>query len=67
MVKLIDKYCKKKGTTVARLERELGFSNGSIGKWGNSPPSFDRVVKVATYLKIPLKQLAEVSEQQKGG
>jgi len=40
--------------TVAQLERELGFSNGSIAKWERTSPSIDKVQKVADYFGVSI-------------
>ena len=32
-----------------KLEKQLGFSNGSISKWKNSPPTAERLQKIADY------------------
>lgn len=37
--------CKSRGISVNRLEQELGFSQGSIGKMGDSIPKADRLYK----------------------
>ena len=43
--------------TVSDLERALGFSQGSIGKWDRVSPSFDRLEKVADYFHISMDYL----------
>ena len=53
----IKQLCKERGTTVAALERELRFSSASIRKWVSSPPSLDKVVKVAEYFGVPVDYL----------
>ena len=40
------------GTSVSHLEKELGFSNGSISKWERTSPSIDQVKKVADYYSV---------------
>lgn len=40
------------GLTIKELERNLGFSNGSIAKWEKSFPSVDKVMKVADYFGV---------------
>lgn len=66
MVAIIQEYCKKKSITLAELERACALGNGTVAKWDESNPSFDRVVKVANYLKIPLKKLAESRQDEIG-
>ena len=48
---------KSKGYSVNRLEKELGFSNGSISKWRNSTPTYERLQKVADYFGVSVEYL----------
>jgi transcriptional regulator with XRE-family HTH domain len=54
LYKLVKELCLKKGIPVNELEINLGFSRGSICKWGESRPSIDRVVAVAEYFGVPI-------------
>lgn len=38
--------------TLAELERNLNFSNGSLRKWETSTPSGDKIEKIADYFNI---------------
>ncbi len=49
--------CKKKGTNPTKIEKDLGFSNGSICKWNESDPGISKVQKVAAYLGISIDEL----------
>ena len=40
------------GKPLAHLEKELGFSNGSVAKWERTSPSIDKVKKVADYFNV---------------
>lgn len=40
------------GISVNRLEKETGIARGSISKWGDHIPSYDRVKKVADYFGV---------------
>ncbi len=51
------KTCNEKGTNFKRLEQELGFGNGTLRKWENQNPSYDKVVAVANKLKVSLNWL----------
>lgn len=53
----IKMLCAEKGITVWRLERELGFSNGSISKWSTTSPSVEKVKAVAEYFGITVDDL----------
>ena len=55
----VKRLCVEKGTSVNKLEKELGFSNGSITKWNESEPGIKKVKKVADYLGVPIEKLLE--------
>ena len=55
MYELIRQLCKKKGISVHALEKELGFSQGSISKMRTSVPKVDRVMKIAKYFDVPVE------------
>lgn len=46
--------CDNKNITIAKLERELNFSEGSVSKWKTSKPSFDKLISVADYFNVSL-------------
>lgn len=48
----IENLRKAKGISQGKLEKELGFSNGSISKWRNSMPTSERLQKVADYFNV---------------
>ncbi len=49
---VVQGLCKSRNTTIASLERECGFGNGTVKKWGNAIPSGDRLAKVADYFNV---------------
>lgn len=51
------RVCNEKGTNFKRLEQELGFGNGTLRKWENQNPSYDKVVAVANKLNVSLNWL----------
>lgn len=51
--------CAEKNISVGQLEKELGFSNGSICKWNENEPGIRKVQKVADYLRVPIEKLLE--------
>ncbi len=51
--------CAEKNISVGQLEKELGFSNGSICKWNENEPGIRKVQKVADYLQVPIEKLLE--------
>ena len=46
----VRELAKKNGTTVAALERELGFAKGSLSKMDRNTPSSERMQKLANRL-----------------
>lgn len=57
LVSRIQHLCELNKTKLKPLEKQLGLSNGSISKWDNSPPSCDRILKVATYFNVSVDWL----------
>lgn len=53
----IKKICKKRGITISGLEKELGWSNGVIGRWAKVSPSIDKIFSVASQLEVSLDEL----------
>ena len=53
----VNAICERKGVTVWKLEKELGFSNGCIRKWNKSVPGIDKLQKVANYLGVSIEEL----------
>lgn len=51
MYNKIKDLCDKKGISITTLEKEVGLSNGSIGKWKESTPKVDSLKLVADYFK----------------
>lgn len=52
---------QEKGISVRKLETDFEFSSGSVCKWDDSSPSFDRVIKVAEYLTVSIDELRDDS------
>ena len=55
MYELIKRLCTENGMTIHALEKELGFSQGSISKMKKSVPRVDRVVKIAKFFDVPVE------------
>lgn len=53
----IEELRKAIGISQGKLEKELGFSNGSISKWKNSTPKSDRLQKLADYFGVSVEYL----------
>ena len=43
---------ENKGFSIRALEEKMGFSYGSIAKWKNHSPAFDKLSRVASYLGV---------------
>lgn len=52
IVETIKKLCKSHDTSIAALEKELEFGNGTIRKWDKAYPSADRLKKVADRFNV---------------
>lgn len=53
----IENLRKTKGISQGTLEKELGFSNGSVSKWKNSMPTPERLKKLADYFQVSVDYL----------
>jgi len=63
MLDTIKQLCKQNGVPISGLEKTLGFSAGSVRKWDSSPPSIDKVVKVAEYFNVPVDYILQGKEK----
>lgn len=57
MLERIRDLCKARGTSLATLEKELGFSNKSMFAWDRHTPSIDKVKAVADYFDVSIDYL----------
>ncbi|MDT1997258.1 helix-turn-helix domain-containing protein [Carnobacterium divergens] len=55
----IKDIANQKKVSIARLERDLNLSNGSISKWSTNTPSIDKIEKVASYFNISIDYLLD--------
>lgn len=53
---------KEKGTSISEIERKCKLSQGSICKWNEINPAFDKVVSIAKYLDVPISEFVEARE-----
>ncbi|WP_065428486.1 helix-turn-helix domain-containing protein [Streptococcus oralis] len=53
----IRSLANERKVTLAELERNLDFSNGSLRKWDTSTPSGDKIEKVADYFNVSVDYL----------
>lgn len=64
--KNIISLCNAKNISVAKLERETGLSNGTVGKWKKTSPTIDNVVKVADFFGVTVDDLISKSSETAG-
>ena len=57
MYERIKMLCKQNGTNITALERELGFAKGSICKWENHDPSYERVKMIADRFHVSVEYI----------
>ena len=58
MIERIKELCRQKGTNLSNLERELGFSNGSIAKSDEKIQSV-RLKAIAEYFGVNMEYLLD--------
>ena len=51
LVERIKTKCQENSISVKALEREIGLANGSIRRWDNQKPSYDKIILVANKLQ----------------
>ena len=49
--------CKKRGISVAKLERETGLGNATIRGWATSSPTVEKLKTVADYFGVTVDSL----------
>lgn len=60
----IESLRKSQKISQGKLEKELGFSNGSISKWKTSMPKPERLQKVADYFGVTIDYLMTGEEKE---
>lgn len=54
----VQKLCKRDGITVQQLEKQLGFSNGTISKWDKYNPRMDKLQVIADFFSVTVDYIA---------
>lgn len=67
MLDKIKALCKEKKTSISKLEKQLGFGNGVIGRWDKSVPSYERLAAVANALDVPVAYLTGETDSPSAG
>lgn len=59
IVERIRKLARERKTSLTKIETELNFGNGMIGKWAKAPksPPYDKLLKIADHLNISVETL----------
>lgn len=65
IVERIKFLCREYNIKVAHLEQDLGFSNGYVNKIKIETIPYDRLIKIADYLRVSPDFLANGSEFQR--
>lgn len=60
----IKELCKRNGTTISALEKELGFGRGSLSKIDKHRPSNEKLQKIAEYFGATVDQLTGVQTDE---
>ena len=65
LVKFIRVSCKNQGKKKKKMEKDLKFANGTVGKWANGKryPPKDKLLLVSDFLQISIEEL--MGEEQK--
>lgn len=56
-IQYVRNLCKQKDIAIARLEKDCGFSNGYLNSKKQSKLPYDRAVKIAEYLDVPVEEI----------
>ena len=65
LVEFIRASCKNQGSSITKMEKDLKFANGTVGKWANGKryPPKDKLLLVSDFLQISSEEL--MGEEQK--
>lgn len=55
----------KRGYSVNRLEKELGFARSSISKFNKNVPGTDKISTIADFLNVPVSELLGLNDSEK--
>ena len=67
LVEFIRVSCKSKSSSITKMEKDLKFANGTVGKWANGKryPPRDKLLLVADFLQISIEELMGQEPAQK--
>lgn len=64
MVERIKALCKQKKITIQKLEKELGFGNGTIRRWDTTKPASEKVSAVASFFGVTVEYIQDGEQKQ---
>ena len=53
IVERIRQLCARNDISIAALERQLNFGNGTIGRWSTASPTVERLGKESVWITSP--------------
>ena len=67
LVEFIRVSCKSRNSSITKMEKDLSFANGTVGKWANGKryPPKDQLLLVADFLQISIEELMGQEPEQK--
>lgn len=67
LVEFIRVSCKNKNSSITKMEKDLNFANGTVGKWANGKryPPKDKLSLVADFLQISIEELMGEEKKEK--
>lgn len=67
LVEFIRVSCKNRNSSITKMEKDLSFANGTVGKWANGKryPPKDKLSLVADFLQISIEELMGQDSEQK--
>lgn len=64
IVERVRDLAEKNGHTIASVERELGFGQGSVRNWNKAAPSADKLYKVAQLFGVSMEYILTGEEKK---
>ena len=67
LVEFIRASCKNQGSSITKMEKDLKFANGTVGKWANGKryPPKDKLLLVSNFLRISIEELMGEEKKEK--
>lgn len=61
-IEKIKEEARKKGFSLAGLEKELEIGNGTIGKWNENSPNINTIKKISDFFGVQIDDLITEKE-----